>query len=230
MPQWIGSALVQIITCRLFGAKPLSEPMLEYCPLDRWEQNSVEFWSKFKHFHSAKCIWICRLRNGGHFVSASMCWFGWSQSRSGKQVTRYMYKAGIFPRCQTYMFTWCPRSFWKLHMAHGSRDTCVYGTKPNVDSRWVNMKRWKCGLFSLLYRTNKQISQDINTQLVFLPHSTPLSLRMHLWVTIIRVEIWDNQNIFVNTIKRFDLMMPLSVGGWSGEIRSIWYVISWCFI
>ena len=34
--QWIGSALVQIMACRLFGAKPLSEPMLEYCYLDPW--------------------------------------------------------------------------------------------------------------------------------------------------------------------------------------------------
>ena len=25
------------------------------------------------HFHSRKCSWNCHLRNGGHFVSASMC-------------------------------------------------------------------------------------------------------------------------------------------------------------
>ena len=31
MRQWIRSALVQIMACRLCGAKPLSEPMLEYC-------------------------------------------------------------------------------------------------------------------------------------------------------------------------------------------------------
>ena len=31
MRQWVGSALVQIMACRLFGAKPLSKPMLEYC-------------------------------------------------------------------------------------------------------------------------------------------------------------------------------------------------------
>ena len=31
MLQWIGSALVQIMSCRLVGAKPLFEPMLEYC-------------------------------------------------------------------------------------------------------------------------------------------------------------------------------------------------------
>ena len=34
MSQWIGSALVQIIACRLFGAKPLSKPIQGYCQLD----------------------------------------------------------------------------------------------------------------------------------------------------------------------------------------------------
>ena len=34
MRQWIRSALVQIMACRLFGAKPLSKPMLEYYQLD----------------------------------------------------------------------------------------------------------------------------------------------------------------------------------------------------
>ena len=33
MRQWIGWALVQKTTCRLFGAKPLSETMLFYCQL-----------------------------------------------------------------------------------------------------------------------------------------------------------------------------------------------------
>ena len=34
MHQWIKSVLVQIMACRLFGAKPLSEPMLGYCQLN----------------------------------------------------------------------------------------------------------------------------------------------------------------------------------------------------
>ena len=33
MRQWTGSALVQIMACRLFGAKPLSELIPVYCPL-----------------------------------------------------------------------------------------------------------------------------------------------------------------------------------------------------
>ena len=31
MRWWTGSTLVQIMACRLVAAKPLSEPMLEYC-------------------------------------------------------------------------------------------------------------------------------------------------------------------------------------------------------
>ena len=34
MRQWFGSALVQIMVCRLFGTKPLSKPMLGYYQLD----------------------------------------------------------------------------------------------------------------------------------------------------------------------------------------------------
>ena len=43
MRQWIVSALVQIMACCLFGAKPLSKPMLGYCQLDLKEQTSVKF-------------------------------------------------------------------------------------------------------------------------------------------------------------------------------------------
>ena len=53
MHQWIGSALVQIVACRLYGANPISRPMLDYCQLD-WEQVSVKFESEFYNFHSQK--------------------------------------------------------------------------------------------------------------------------------------------------------------------------------
>ena len=43
MRQWIGSALVQMMAWRLFGAKPLSKPMLGYCQLDPSDQTSVKF-------------------------------------------------------------------------------------------------------------------------------------------------------------------------------------------
>ena len=72
MRQWTGSAFVQVMACRLFGAKPLSEPMLAICQLDSWKHISVKFKSEFYHFHSRKCVWKYHLRNGGHFVSASL--------------------------------------------------------------------------------------------------------------------------------------------------------------
>ena len=38
--QWSRPSLVQIMDCRLFGANPLSEPMLAFHQLDHWEQIS----------------------------------------------------------------------------------------------------------------------------------------------------------------------------------------------
>ena len=50
MRQWTGSASVQVMACRLLGAKPLLEPMLPDCQLDPYEQKSVKFESKYKDF------------------------------------------------------------------------------------------------------------------------------------------------------------------------------------
>ena len=74
MGQWTGYALVQVMACHLFGAKLLPEPILTYCQLDpkEKEQTSVKFKSKYKKFNPRKCIWKCRLRNGGHFVQGEM--------------------------------------------------------------------------------------------------------------------------------------------------------------
>ena len=72
MPLWIGSALVQIMTCCLFCAKPLSKPILGYCQLDPQEQHSVKFETKYKTFHARKCTWKCRLRNVSHLVQGEM--------------------------------------------------------------------------------------------------------------------------------------------------------------
>ena len=68
MHQWTGSALVQVMACRLFSAQPLPEPILTYYQLDPQEQISVKFKSTHKTFHSRKCIWKCCLWDGCHFV------------------------------------------------------------------------------------------------------------------------------------------------------------------
>ena len=74
MRQYNILTLVQIMACRLLGAKPLSEPMVPYCWLDPKKHISVKFCLKVESFHSRKYTWKCRLRTGGHFVSASMCY------------------------------------------------------------------------------------------------------------------------------------------------------------
>ena len=42
--------------------------MLGYCQLDPSEQILMKFQSKYKTFHSRKCILKCRLQNGGHLI------------------------------------------------------------------------------------------------------------------------------------------------------------------
>ena len=64
---------LMVMACRLFGTKPLPEPMVAYYQLGPWELISVKFGYEFHHFHSRKCIWKCRLQNGSHYVLASMC-------------------------------------------------------------------------------------------------------------------------------------------------------------
>ena len=66
MRQRTRSSLAHIMACRLFDAKPLSEQMLVYCELVRWEQTSGKFESKYDDFHSRKFILKCRLRHGSH--------------------------------------------------------------------------------------------------------------------------------------------------------------------
>ena len=77
MHHWPGSALVQVMACHLFGAKPLPEPMLAYCQVDSWEQISVKFESEFYHFIQENALEIVVCQNGSHFVQGQM-----SQCRS----------------------------------------------------------------------------------------------------------------------------------------------------
>ena len=61
------------MACRLVGAKPLSESLLDDCQLDPCEHNSMKFEAKYNNFIDQKGIWKCRLENGGNIVLASMC-------------------------------------------------------------------------------------------------------------------------------------------------------------
>ena len=68
-----GSTLIHVIDRRLFGAKPLPEPILSYCLLDPTTFSEIS--SKIpKFFLEKKPTLKCRLHHVGHFVQISMCW------------------------------------------------------------------------------------------------------------------------------------------------------------
>ena len=54
MRQWTGSALVQIMACRLFGTKPLPEPLLASCKLHRPGNKFSEILIKIQNFSVTK--------------------------------------------------------------------------------------------------------------------------------------------------------------------------------
>ena len=67
MRQWTGSALVQIMACRLFDAKPLSEPMLDFVNWtlrNKLQYNFNQNTKRFIHENASENI--------GHFVQGEM--------------------------------------------------------------------------------------------------------------------------------------------------------------
>ena len=72
MRQYNILTLVQIMACRLFGAKPLSEPMLPCCQLDHEDHISVKFYSNSKvliHENAVENV-VCKM---AAIVSRSQC-------------------------------------------------------------------------------------------------------------------------------------------------------------
>ena len=80
MRHWTRSAFVQIMACRLMGAKPLSKPVLENCPFD----HSIQTSPLITHLKisSAKCGHLVQ----GGFVNQSQ-WL-----RKTKNLTSYIAK------------------------------------------------------------------------------------------------------------------------------------------
>ena len=62
--------------------------------------------SKFIHFHSTRCIWKCHLRNSGHFVSASMCWWAHKANLIKILICLVMENCQIMPQFFTCHDSW----------------------------------------------------------------------------------------------------------------------------
>ena len=77
MHQYNIQTLVQIMACRLFGAKPLSEPMLPYCQLDAKEHTSVTFYLRFNIFIEGNALEnvVCKMAT---ILSQPQCFKIWS--------------------------------------------------------------------------------------------------------------------------------------------------------
>ena len=59
------------MVCRLFGAKPLPEPILTYCQ-SPYEQTSVKFESGFYDFIHENAFENVVFQNGSYFVQGMM--------------------------------------------------------------------------------------------------------------------------------------------------------------
>ena len=88
------------MACRLFGAKPLPEPMLAYCQLDSWEQISVKFESELYHFHSIKSISKCCLPKWRPFC------LGRDMLHTNDPVEAEKYQAIIYPMFTAQCVWW----------------------------------------------------------------------------------------------------------------------------
>ena len=71
MYQWIEPALIQVITCHMFGIKPLREVMLTYGQSGPSEQISVKFISNYKMFIRKNAF-----ENDGHLKWRPFCPMG----------------------------------------------------------------------------------------------------------------------------------------------------------
>ena len=127
------------MACRLVSAKALPEPMLPYCQLDSWEQISVKFESEFYHFHSRKCIWICRLPRWQPFCPGGDKLTHWCLLTPYGTWSLDMDNTGSgnglsHVRCQ-FIVNWMPKDWiqWNMNQNNFLLRKCIWRSLPNVD-------------------------------------------------------------------------------------------------
>ena len=112
MRQWIGSALVQIMACRLLGARPNSKPVLGYCQSDPYEQTSVKSEWKHKTFNHERAFGnvVCEMAaifSRSRWVNCNTYWVParWAFGFSGDPQQNIQYV--LIYRCYVLTHVWC---------------------------------------------------------------------------------------------------------------------------
>ena len=142
MRQWIELATVQVMACRLFGAKPLSKPVLGYCQFDSSEQTSMKFNQNTKTNHSRKCIWQYPLRNEGHFVQGRWVKLEyWDQQYNSDNkndffTTYYMSVRTLATHCSEIWIKVQNISFKKMHWKMFPAKRCILCTGLNMSGEY----------------------------------------------------------------------------------------------
>ena len=117
------------MACRLAGAKPLSESMLEYCQLDPWEQNFTEnlveiyiFSLKKMHLKMSPGIWrpFCLIFNV--LVAASGLLPPFLLRCHVPVLSEYIHPIYIY----IWKVIWCINATYIIHIHFFSRECLIF--------------------------------------------------------------------------------------------------------
>ena len=127
MHKWTGSQSLQVMPASLFGAKPLPEPMLNYCQLDPSEETPVKFDSKYKTFiyENAFENFICKMvaiYSKGRWVDCYRI-SRWPGCISAFGICSFNTDFDWFARNIRFKFSWC--NIVSPAMYHLSEDWCT---------------------------------------------------------------------------------------------------------
>ena len=149
------------MACHLVGANPSSEPMMEYCYLDNWEQTSVKSQSKFIEFKKMHLI----LSSGK-----------WQPSCLGLNLLTQK---------------WCPGTQGRLHLGHSNQAPKLLLVKNGLQAPlfqrspliwlvgWLNRLSTKCNS----HRPTRALHLVWLSRLVsYIPHQLTHWQLAYMWV------------------------------------------------
>ena len=154
MRQWTGSALVQIMACRLFGNNSLSKPMLGCCQLEPLGTNFNEIWIKihnvsFRKMHlkmkSAKWRPFCP---GGDELNAHDCCLNRMCERDTE--TGVNPQSCVIQEQGLLHFTTRQKEIYQVEVFHGPVSH-NQGSKGALPKQWSDEHLWSKTFWTLIF-------------------------------------------------------------------------------